>query len=169
MNWWNKGRQEATEQARAVAASTAAAVDADESPAALTKSLEYSVRYINAQSGRLPAAAVANGRKLTDTLAEIIETSSVRPLDVYASLAVSSTLNDYLPTSLKGYLAVDPSLRDTTRASGHTPTQSLMMQLDALQSSADATLVATRNQDADALITQGRFLSTKFAGSDLDL
>ena len=42
-------------------------------------------------------------------------------------------------------------------------------QLDALQSSASATLVATRNQDVDALMTQGSFLSTKFSGSDLDL
>ncbi len=60
-------------------------------------------------------------------------------------------------------------MREQPRADGHSPTQSLMMQIDALQTSVAATLVATREQDADALMTQGRFLQTKFHRSDLDL
>ncbi len=38
-----------------------------------------------------------------------------------------------------------------------------------LQLSADAVLDAARNQDVDALMSQGTFLRTKFSGSDLDL
>ncbi|WP_028048649.1 hypothetical protein [Cellulomonas sp. URHD0024] len=169
MSWLSRGREQTAEHLRIAAAAAAAGAASYDSPAALAKSLRYSVHFINARSGTLPLAAVANARKLTDTLGEIIETSSVRPLDVYTTVAVASTLNDYLPTTLKGYLAVDPALRDTARGDGRTPTQSLMSQLEALYRSAEASLVATRNQDADALMTQGRFLETKFAGSDLDL
>jgi hypothetical protein len=44
-----------------------------------------------------------------------------------------------------------------------------MEQLESLQLSADAVLVAAKAQDIDALVSQGNFLRTKFSGSDLDL
>jgi len=150
----------------------AAVPEGDDDPQALRRSMEDLISFINRHAGRLPAAAVVRARQVTDTLRETIETSEVRPLDVYAALAVRSTLEDYLPTTLRSYLAVDAALLDTPRGSGSaasTPTESLLEQLEALQTSAFATLVAARNQDADALITQGSFLRTKFSGSDLDL
>ena len=55
------------------------------------------------------------------------------------------------------------------RPSGRTPADSLLEQIDSLQTAADAILVAARAQDADALMTQGNFLRTKYSGSDLDL
>lgn len=143
--------------------------DEGDGPQALRRSMEDVIAFINRNSGRLPGVAVVNARWLIDTLRETIDTSEVRPLDVYAVLAVKGTLNDYLPTTLTSYLAVDTALLDTPRASGRTPSQSLLEQLDALQTSASATLVAARDQDADALMTQGAFLRTKFTGSDLDL
>jgi hypothetical protein len=127
------------------------------------------IAYINRNAGRLPGVAVVTAKGVTDTLRETIDTNEVQPLDVYAVLAVKATLNDYLPTTLRSYLAVDPAGLNTPRASGRTPSQSLLEQLDALQTSASATLVAARKQDADALMTQGSFLRTKFSGSDLDL
>jgi len=131
--------------------------------------MEEVIAFINSNAGRLPGLAVVKARQITDTLRETIDTSEVRPLDVYAVLTVKGTLNDYLPTTLRSYLAVDAGLLDTPRGSGRTPSQSLLEQLDALQRSASATLVAARQQDADALMTQGSFLRTKFSGSDLDL
>jgi hypothetical protein len=127
------------------------------------------VRLINRSSGQLPARAVVSARRLTDTLLETIDTSLVRPLDVYAVISLRGTLDDYLPTTVNGYVAVAPELRDTPRGNGLSPTASLQEQLDALQSSASSVLVASQNQDADALMTQGAFLRTKFSGSDLDL
>jgi len=143
--------------------------DEGDSPQALLGSLEDVIAFINHNAGRLPGVAVVNARQLIDTLRETINTSEVRPLDVYATLAVKASASDYLPTTLRSYLAVDSALLDTPRGSGGTPSQSLLEQLDALQLSASATLVAARNQDADALVTQGSFLRTKFTGSDLDL
>jgi hypothetical protein len=113
--------------------------------------------------------AVVAARQVTDVLAEIVDTSEVRPLDVYAVISVRSTVTDYLPTTVRTFLAVDESLVDVPRASGRTPAESLMEQLDALDTSALAVLEATQQQDVDALMTQGNFLRSKFSGSDLDL
>lgn len=127
------------------------------------------IRFINANSGKLPPAVVVAARRVTDTLREIIDTSDVRPLDVYAVVSVKATLGDYLPTSLRSYLALDPALVTRARPDGTTPTDSLLAQIDDLQRSANAVLEAASNQDVDALISQGNFLRTKFSGSDLDL
>jgi len=151
------------------AAADRLAADPADGPQSLGRAVDELDRFINSSAGHLPTAAVVNARAVTDTLRLIIATSATRPLDVYAIIAVRGIVEDYLPTTVKGYLAVAPDLLDVARASGHTPTQSLMMQLDALQSSASATLVAARNEDADALMTQGTFLRVKFSGSDLDL
>ena len=154
---------------RTPAAPDAPASDPGDSPESLRRRVTELNTFVNANAGRLPAAAVVNARHLTDTLREVIDTSDVRPMDVYAVMSVKGTLSDYLPTTLRSYLAVDADLRETPRAGGRTPTQSLLEQIDALQTSASATLVAARSQDADALMTQGNFLRTKFSRSDLDL
>ena len=169
MGFFRRGRADDVPPAPAPAPPALPIPDEGDSTQALRRSLEDVIAFINSSSGRLPGVAVVNARRLTDTLRETIDTSEVRPLDVYAVLAVKGTLNDYLPTTLRSYLAVDTALLDTPRGSGRTPSQSLLEQLDALQTSASATLVAARNQDADALMTQGSFLRTKFSGSDLDL
>lgn len=143
--------------------------DPGDSPESLRRRLAEVVRLVNRSAGQLPNAATVNARRLTDILAEIIDTSEVRPLDVYAVLFVRKTLEDYLPTTLHAYLAVAPELRETARPSGRTPVESLLAQVEALTTSASSTLTAVHNQDVDALMTQGSFLRTKFSGSDLDL
>lgn len=145
-------------------------VDVGDTPEALRAAIADVVRLVNASAGDLPTAAVVNARAVTDVLTEIVDTSRTRPLDVYTVIAVRATLTDYLPTTLRSYLAIEPDLRGTPRAaSGHTATQSLLIQLDVLLASATATLAAARDQDVDALMTQGGFLRTKFSRSDLDL
>jgi hypothetical protein len=126
-------------------------------------------RFVNSSAGRLPVEAVVTARRITDVLAEVLETSEVRPLDVYAVLSIKGILTDYLPTTVRSYLAVDESLVEVPRPSGHSPVQSLLEQLDDLESAAVTVLSATQEQDADTLMTQGNFLRTKFSRSDLDL
>jgi hypothetical protein len=164
MSWFRRAR-EALEPPTEVAAP----VESGDSPDDLRRTLAELVRYINRSSGHLPAEAVVHARRITDALGGIIDTSDARELDVYTVLSVQNTLTDYLPTTLRSYLAVDEHLLDSPRATGRTPRESLLEQLDALGTSASAMLVAARDQDADALITQGNFLRTKFSGSDLDL
>ena len=143
--------------------------DVGDTPEGLRRSLRDIVKLVNANAGQLPAEAVVAARRVTDALSDIIDTSAVRPLDVYAVISVRGTLTDYLPTTLRSYLAVDENMRDTPRPSGRSPKESLLEQIAALETSASSVLLAARNQDADALLTQGTFLRTKFSGSDLDL
>lgn len=143
--------------------------DGEDSPERLRERIAQAVRFINRNAGQLPGVAVVRARLLTDTLLEIVDTATVRPLDIYAVLSVGNTLEDYLPTTVQRYLAVPEVARDATRSGGRTPTESLLEQLDALQVSASSVLLASQNQDVDALMTQGAFLRTKFSGSDLDL
>jgi hypothetical protein len=145
------------------------APDAGDSPEALEAAITAVNRRVNAAAGRLPLRAVVAARRITDVLAEVVDTSEVRPLDVYATISVRGAVTDYLPTTLRTFLAVDKELVDVQRPSGFTPTESLMEQLDALEGSAVAVLEAVQAQDVDALMTQGSFLRTKFTGSDLDL
>ena len=126
-------------------------------------------RYINQHSGHLPGGAVVTARAVTDQLRHIVDTVEDASLDVQAMLFVEGTVRDYLPTTLKTYLALDPAIANTPRAHGESPSESLLSQLRTLRTSADATLVAAREHDVDTLMTQGNFLSTKFSRSDLDL
>jgi hypothetical protein len=167
MSWFRRAREALAPPESAAPTPTSA--PAGDSPQELRGALAELVRFVNRGSGRLPAEAVVRARRITDTLGDLIDTSDVRELDVYTVLSVQNTLSDYLPTTLRSYLAVDEHLLDTPRATGRTPRQSLIEQLDALDTSASAMLVAARDQDADALMTQGNFLRTKFSGSDLDL
>jgi hypothetical protein len=104
-----------------------------------------------------------------DVVREVIETSGERDLDIHAVVSIRGMLDDYLPTTLRAYLAIDPAVVDVVRPSGRTPSQSFIEQLDVLWSSAMDLLDAIRAHDADALLSQGSFLRTKFSGSDLDL
>ena len=153
------------------AASVVAALDPEpeDSPKALRAALADVNRLVNASAGRLPLAAVVAARRITDALGEVVDAAEVRPLDVYAVISVRATATDYLPTTVRSYLAVDDDLVDVPRASGRTPAESLLEQLDALETSALAVRDAAQHQDVDALMTQGSFLRTKFSRSDLEL
>jgi hypothetical protein len=141
----------------------------EDSPVALRHTLWQLTRFVNLNAGRLPVESVVAALRVTDTLREVIETIDERPLDIHAVVSIEGILNDYLPTTLRTYLNLDPSVVDVVRPSGRTPRASLLEQLDSLWLAAADLLQATRAQDADALLTQGSFLRTKFSGSDLDL
>jgi hypothetical protein len=143
--------------------------DPADRPEALRETIADVVRLVNSSAGRLPLAAVVASRRITDVLSDVVATSEVRPLDVHAVISVRATATDYLPTTVRSYVAVDETLVDVPRLSGRTPRQSLMEQLDELEASALAVLEASRQQDVDTLMTQGNFLRTKFTRSDLDL
>jgi hypothetical protein len=153
------------------AGSPAAAPTSDDhdSPDALRTRIVALNRFVNGSAGRLPVRAVVGARQVTDVLNDVIDTSAVRPLDVYAVMSIKGIIDDYLPTTLQSFLAVDPALVGSAPAGGLSPAQSLIEQLETMESAAEAVLSAAQRQDVDSLMTQGRFLSTKVTGSDLDL
>jgi hypothetical protein len=144
------------------------AADPDDDVAALLVALTEVDRYINRSAGRLPTPAVVRARWILDTVRDVLDTSERRPLDIQALLTVRGTVHDYLPTTLRGYLALNEAPGVST-PSGRSAAQLLLEQLDTLQEATTRTLGAVRDQDVDALATQGAFLRTKFSRSDLDL
>ncbi len=140
-----------------------------DSPDALRLRLWELVQFINQSAGKLPVEAVVVSRQITDTVREVIETSHDRDLDVYAVVQINGIVGDYLPTTLRAYLNLDPALTERVGPSGRTPRAALGEQIEALRSAAEELLNATQAHDVDALFTQGNFLQTKFTGSDLDL
>ncbi len=138
-------------------------------PATLRKTMSELNRFLNQNSGQLPGESVVTARRVTDVLREVIDTSEIRPLDIYAVISVKGMLQDYLPTTLRSFLALDDAQLSVARPSGRSPIASLQEQLEALLDAASGLLSATRAQDADALLSQGSFLRTKFSKSDLDL
>ena len=162
MTWFRRANERAQEE-------LSPQDDPKDKPEALLASLFALIREVNASAGRLPVEGVVVARRVLDVVREVIETSSERELDVRAVVSIRGMLEDYLPTTLHAYLAIDPSVVDQQRPSGRTPAQSFIEQLDVLWASAMDLLEAARAHDADALLSQGSFLRTKFSGSDLDL
>ena len=140
-----------------------------DSPTALAAELFRVNRFINASAGQLPTAGVVAARRITDTVDTVLHSTRDRDLDIHARVSLNGILRDYLPTTLRTFLALDPATRDRPNAAGRTPTDALEEQLEFLLGSATEVLGAVRNDDANALIAQGSFLRTKFAHSELDL
>ena len=147
----------------------AAEPPAEDTPEVFGQTLNELIRFINANAGRLPIESLVAALRVTDSLREILDTATERPLDIYAIVSVKAILTDYLPTTLRRYLQLDPARTQTPLPTGRSPRQSLLEQIESLGLAAADGLSATRAQDADALQAQGSFLRTKFAGSDLDL
>lgn len=141
-----------------------------DSPQVLASDLAELVRMINRNSGRLPAAAVVAARGVTDVVGEILECLADDAVpDIQSVLAVRGIVRDYLPTTLRGFLALELAPTEMSSPAAHHPTAQLDEQLSNLWAGATEVLTATRARDADNLVTQGNFLRTKFTRSDLDL
>lgn len=161
MTWFRRLREDAPEEIEP---------DTSDTPDALRAKIFELNGFINSHAGQLPGEGVVIARRITDTVREVVDGADPeRGLDIHAVVAIRGVLDDYLPTTLRSYLALDSSLADTPQRSGHTPSASLLEQLDTLWSSTTDLLVATQAHDADALLSQGNFLRTKFTRSDLDL
>jgi len=165
MNWLF-GRQE---EPRRPSDPIVQPVQEEDSPAALAALRFQANRLINASAGQLPGAAVVAARRVTDVVDTVLFATRDRDLDIHARVSINGMLRDYLPTTLRAYLALDPAVRNRPRPNGISPTAALTEQLDFLLSSATEVLDAVQNDDADALVAQGNFLRTKFGRSELDL
>lgn len=141
----------------------------EDSPQALAAARFQANRFINASAGQLPVEAVVAARRVTDVVDTVLFTTRDRDLDIHARVSINGILRDYLPTTLKTYLALDPSVRHHPRPNGISPTAALNEQLDFLLSSASEVLAAVQHDDANALVAQGNFLRSKFGQSELDL
>lgn len=133
--------------------------DPEDDPGALRRRVTEVHRLINRDAGRLPGAAVVGARWLLDTLREVIDTSEA--LDVHSTLFIRGVLDDYLPTTVRTYLALGTPLPEQTAA--------LLDQIGTLRRSAAKEQAAATARRTQEFAIQSHFLHSKFTGSDLDL
>src|SRR5439155_21733663 len=108
-----------------------------DTPDALRRRLWDVVQFVNRSAGKLPIEAVVVSRQITDTIREVIDTSADRVLDIYAVVQIDGIIDDYLPTTLRTYLNLDPALTERVGPSGRTPRAALREQLESLRTAAD--------------------------------
>ena len=118
---------------------------------------------------RVPEEAAAAVERIGDLLADTVPrvAGSGEPEVI---VRVAATV--YLPDTLRAYLALPTGWADEhVLASGLTPTQTLLAQLDALETAARTMRDAAIERDAAALLVNGRFLADRFAAPrrELDL
>jgi len=117
----------------------------------------------------LPVAALPQLGRIEDVLRPLLDHLASNPPSVEEEIAVNAMLTDYLPTTLGAYIGMNRQFAEAARADGRTPGDDLMEQLVTLETAAHELSLAVYAHDAEQLATQGRFLSTKFNRSDLDL
>jgi len=118
---------------------------------------------------RLPVAALPQLGLIEDVLHPLLEHLRAQPPSVDEEIAVEAMVGDYLPTTMNAYLALNPQFAMQPRPDGRTPGDDLLEQLRTLATAISELATAVYAHDAQQLQVQGRFLSTKFSRSDLEL
>ena len=154
MNWRRQSRRPSVVQAHA----SDGLPDAERLHAVLVQVR----RSMNQAAGRLPVRCLVTALEIIDLLRQIVASAGVRPLEIQTVVWLERFLDDYLPTSVRSFLAIgDPA---PAVAIGE-----LQHQLDVMLDEAGERLAALRAMDTDAMRSHGAFLRTKFTRSDLDL
>lgn len=112
---------------------------------------------------RLPASLrlkVAQIRRKIDALLRYADQFPVGSEDLYV---IQRTATDYLPNTLKAYLAMPPGSENApVDAEGRTAWRILWEQLTLIESRLDGVAADVRRRNADKLVENGRFLEERF-------
>lgn len=118
---------------------------------------------VMAVSGNVPAPVLARVYRVTKRLREILPRMSNAGLDSADEYSLIATATSYLPESLETYLRLPRDWADTRPIEGSKTSLLLLVdQLDLLGATVDKMYDAVLQNDANALITHGRFLQQKF-------
>jgi hypothetical protein len=122
---------------------------------------------------RLPASLrlkVAQIRRKIEALLRYADQFPVGSEDLYI---IQRTATDYLPTTIRTYLAMPPGSENTpVDAQGRTAWRILWDQLAMIEARLDGVASEVRRRNIDKLVANGRFLEERFkhvGGSELDL
>ena len=141
--------------------------------AALRSALRALVQRVNRAADRLPVGVVPQVRAIEDALRELLDhvaATAGSATSAQERFTLAATVNDYLPTSIDAYLALPPAFAESHRTpAGRSPGEELLEQLILLESAVRDLALAIYSGDAERLSTQGRFLDSRFATSELDL
>lgn len=116
-----------------------------------------------AVDGKVPPPVLSRVYRVTRRLRETLPRMANAGLDSMEQYSLMATATDYLPETLSAYLRLPRDWADTRPIEGAKTSLLLLVdQLDLLGSTVDKMYDAVLQKDAQALITQGRFLQEKF-------
>ncbi|GAA4266087.1 hypothetical protein [Frondihabitans peucedani] len=116
---------------------------------------------------RVPPAAAESVARIVDGLRDTLPRVKG---DIEAEVLVSRTATVYLPDTLRAYVALPEAWARSHRfTDGSTAEDILVAQLATLEEAVRRMRDAAVEQDATALLVNGRFLSDRFATSGLEL
>ncbi len=118
-----------------------------------------------AASAKVPPAVLVRVHRVTRRLREILPRMRNAGLDSADEYSLIATATSYLPESLETYIRLPRDWADTRPIEGSKTSLLLLVdQLDLLGATVDKMYDAVLVNDANALITHGRFLQQKFGG-----
>lgn len=129
--------------------------------------LSTALAWVNAQAKqnkhRLPADTYVTILETCQMLDSAIDTELRQPSsDARFTYELEAMVREYLPSVLRGYLAIPPSMVDNRQPNGRTANEELVEQLALLLGQAEA-LHSTRHQQSSSdLTTTGNFLRERF-------
>jgi len=120
--------------------------------------------------GRLPADVQARIGQIRQRIVELLPHAGDLPGGAADLYVLQRTARDYLPTTVRMYLAL-PTDYATTRVvqDGKTSLQVLRDQLDLLDAQMAEIADAVHQRDSDRLLAQGRFLEERFGRQSTEL
>jgi hypothetical protein len=122
--------------------------------------------------GRLPADVQARIVEIRERVVELLPHAADLPGGAQDLYVLQRTARDYLPETLRIYLALPPDYA-TTRVvqDGKTSLDVLRDQLELLDAQMAEIADAVHKRDSDRLLAQGRFLEERFGrpGTELKL
>ncbi len=117
--------------------------------------------------GRLPDDVIADVQRIGDLLIDALP--RIEPDGSRQAYALVRTATDYLPRTLRGYLALPGDFAAThDLGQGSTALDALREQLGVLESAVRGMRDAAIASDANEVLANGIFLTDRFGGSALD-
>jgi hypothetical protein len=126
----------------------------------IRKALDGAVRM---SRSRMPPDIQAKIAEIRQEVLDLLPSLSAFPAGSQDLYVIQRTATDYLPSTLRAYLAL-PESYATTRVlqGGKTPQQLLREQLQLLDEKLDEITDAVHQHDTDRLLANGRFLEERF-------
>ena len=125
---------------------------------------------IDMARGRVPAEVMARLVSIRQRIVDLLPQATDLPGGSQDLYMVQRTASDYLPTTVRMYLALPPAYATTQVVQdGKTPLQVLSDQLELLDGQMAEIGDAVNRRDSDRLLAQGRFLEERFGGGSGEL
>ena len=132
-------------------------------PGDLSVSLDWVASTAKRNKHRLPAEAYIAILETSQELDALIDAEQKDPSqDAEFEYELEAMVNRYLPSVLRGYLAIPPSLIEQVQPNGKTPNAELVEQLDLLAGQASALYSSRYSHTTAELSTTGNFLRERF-------